>query len=76
MRAPVARLFLREGYDGYMRMDAWCVSLRNDLERSLAAEVEAESLRLRLWRKVRLACRDRVINSTWNTELGTEIPNS
>jgi hypothetical protein len=22
------------------------------------------------------ACRDRVINSTWNTELGTETPNS
>ena len=48
----VEKIFLRDGYDGYMRMDAWCVSLRNDLERFLAAEVKGESLPLRLWHRL------------------------
>ena len=42
----VERLFLRDGYDGYMRMDAWCISLRHDFERFLAAEAKGESLPL------------------------------
>ena len=48
----VEKIFLRDGYDGYMRMDAWCVSLRNDFERFLAAEVKDESLPLRLWHRL------------------------
>ena len=39
----VEALFLRAGYDGYMRMDAWGVSMRHDLEHLLAAEAVAEA---------------------------------
>ena len=39
----VERLFLRDGYDGYLRMDAWGVRLRHDLEHLLAAEAVAEA---------------------------------
>ena len=45
----VEKLFLREGYDGYMRMDAWRDGVRSDFERFLAAEVRVASLPVRLW---------------------------
>ena len=62
----VEALFLRAGYDGYMRMDAWGVSMRHDLEHLLAAEAVAEALPLwlRVWHRLvgRATARDQIKN--------------
>mmetsp|Transcript_37116 Transcript_37116/g.94141 ORF Transcript_37116/g.94141 Transcript_37116/m.94141 type:complete len:446 (+) Transcript_37116:223-1560(+) len=64
----VEALFLRAGYDGYMRMDAWGVSMRHDLEHLLAAEAVAEALPLwlRVWHRLvgRATARDQIKNKS------------